>query len=179
MEDVFAFFPWLGFVGGWLLFAGPIHQAAVELHEQSWDTAEAEELQQRFGSIEPPPRISAWWWLLPPVAYILNSRRSRAWRERAFLLLTVEQRERFVSFSNKAAGWLIVATGAAFIAIKETAEIVERQHWPAWALVPMIVVPFALSVVYTVVRMLRTRRYERELLAEDPSTLGNTEPAGS
>jgi hypothetical protein len=179
MEAAFDFFPWLGFVGGWLLFAGPIYQAAIELHEQSWDSTEEQDVHARASALAPPPRTSAWWWLLPPVAYVLNSRRSRAWRSQVFLLLTLEQRERYIAFSNKAAGWLIVAMGASLLAVKETAEIVERQEWPAWVIAPMIVVPFALSVGYTVARMFRTRQFEQELHVEVGPPTGPTAAGAS
>lgn len=158
-----ALIPWLGFVGAWLLFAGPVHQAAVELHEEGFDEAEHRSLEARAARVAPPERVSAWWWLLPPVAYLLSVRRSRAWRAQLFGSLTVDERQRFISFQNKAAGWLVVAAGALLIALKETAEVIEHEAWPGWSFAPLIIVPFALGLGFTVSRMRRTQAMEREL----------------
>ncbi|MBO9578521.1 MAG: hypothetical protein J7480_07110 [Microbacteriaceae bacterium] len=153
-------FPWLGFLGAWLLFAGPVYQAAVELHEEGFDEDEQQALRSRAAELPPPPRISAWWWLLPPVAYVMSVRRSKAWRREMFRAIPAEQRQHFITFQNKAAGWLIVAAGAVLIAIKETAELVEHNAWPGWAFAPLLIPPFLLSVGYTVSRMHRTRQLE-------------------
>jgi hypothetical protein len=64
---------WCGYVGAWLLVAGPIYQAALELQEQD---IERDRIQQVTAQVPAPAPVSAWWWLLPPVRYLLAQRRS-------------------------------------------------------------------------------------------------------
>ncbi|MGI8459593.1 MAG: hypothetical protein ACR2LI_15965 [Propionibacteriaceae bacterium] len=150
MEDAIA---WSGFVGAWLLVAGPIHQAAVELEEEN---VSRERIQELRGTVPAPTEVSAWWWLLPPVAYLLNRRRNRAFRRSVFEALDHETVEQLVRFSNKATGWLFVASGAFFIAIKETWELGEHYAWPIPIFVGLVLIMVLLSAVNTVVRMRRS-----------------------
>ncbi len=69
---------WFGFLGAWLLFAGPVFQASVELRAE--DEARGR-MQQLADGLPPPPPVSNWWWLLPPVRLVLSSRRSNDYRE--------------------------------------------------------------------------------------------------
>ena len=68
---------WCGFVGSWVLVAGPIYQGAVELSEMNVDMSA---IRSQAKTIPPPERVSPWWWLLPPVAYVMTSRKQSAWR---------------------------------------------------------------------------------------------------
>lgn len=148
METVIA---WAGFIGGWLLVAGPLFQAAVELRELEVDRAG---ISAATSSVAPPP-ISNWWWLLPPVAYLKLRRRSRLHRAAVLDALTTEQRGQMVGFMNKANGWLTVSIGAAFIAIKETWELHEVGEWPLWLFWLFVVAMPLLSVLSVAVRMQR------------------------
>ncbi|MFI6866730.1 hypothetical protein [Nocardia sp. NPDC050406] len=118
----------LGAVGAWLLVAGPLHQATIELREQG--------LTDRANLPDPrlrPRRISPWWWLLPPVAYWKHHRERDRIKRLALETMSASDIERMLAFSNTALGWLFVAAGATLIAIKETYELVEIGHWhPAW-----------------------------------------------
>ncbi len=143
---------WSGFVGAWLLVAGPLFQAAVELADEEDHRRGIERAAHEVG---PQPRLSPWWWLLPPVAYVKQRRRQRAYRRAVFDTLTPGEVASFVDFSNVATGWALVAAGAFFIAIKETYELVEAYAWPLWVLPVAVVVLVALCAVNTVVR---TRR---------------------
>ena len=62
MESLIA---WSGFLGAWLLVAGPIYQAVIELEAEAF---ERDAVAAVSAMVEPPPRTSAWWWLLPPSA---------------------------------------------------------------------------------------------------------------
>ncbi|WP_345751102.1 hypothetical protein [Microbacterium rhizophilus] len=148
----------LGFIGAWLLFAGPVYQAAIELREEGFDQDDQEEMRGRVAALGRPPHISAWWWLLPPVAFVLNRRRTSEWRMAMLAQMAPTQRERFQSFQNKATGWLTVAMGALCIAAKETGELVHHFEWSAWTLIPLLVAPFLMAVGYTVSRISRERR---------------------
>ena len=144
-----------GAVGGWLLVAGPLYQASLELGEQEFDR---EEMGKAVAGVTVPQRVSPWWWLLPPVAYILQWRQQRAYRAAVLAALGPEQLEQSVTFHNKASGWMIVASGAFLIAVKETYEVVELAEWPIavfWILVVLLPV---LCVSFVVVQTLQTAR---------------------
>ena len=143
---------WSGFLGAWLLVAGPLFQAAVELDEQGDRRAG---ISRAAGQVGDQPRLSPWWWLLPPVAYVLQRRRQRAYRQRVFDALTAEEVEGFVEFTSVATGWALVAAGAFFIAVKETYEVAELYEWPGWLFVVLLVVMLAGCAGNTVVRVKR------------------------
>jgi hypothetical protein len=155
---------WAAFLGGWLLVAGPLFQGAVELREQGVDLAAMREA----GDSVPP--ISPWWWLLPPVMYMLQRRRNAAVERATFDRLAPAERVRYVGFMNAAAGWFTVAAGALLIAAKETWELVEHNHWPAWVFAILMVVAAVLAILNMAVRMIRAERMR------DPA-FGVTPPA--
>lgn len=139
-----------GFLGAWLLVAGPLLQASLELAEQELDQ---EKFDEAVSTIPRPERISVWWWLLPPVAYYRIQKRNSAYHDAVMNALPVEQRKQSVQFLNKATGWFIVAAGALLLATKETWELVQQFEWPLWLFWVLVVVVFALCVANAVVRM--------------------------
>ncbi|MGI3782261.1 MAG: hypothetical protein ACRYG2_15985, partial [Janthinobacterium lividum] len=147
MHEIIA---WSGFLGAWLLVAGPLFQAAVELDEQGDRRAGLSRAALQLGG---QPRLSPWWWLLPPVAYVKQYRRQRDYRRQVFDALTAEQVEGFVEFTSVATGWSMVAAGAFFIAVKETYEVVELYAWPLWVFVVLLLVMLAACAGNTVVRI--------------------------
>ena len=126
---------WVGFLGAWLLVAGPLYQGAIELLEQDIDR---DAIEQTTASLPRPDPPSPWWWLLPPVMYLIRHNRGEAYRQAAVAQLTSAQREQFSSFVNKATGWFTVAIGATLLAIDQTWQVVERYHWPVWVYWPLI-----------------------------------------
>lgn len=99
--------------GAWLLFAGPLVQAAFELREES--------VHQR--TLVAPARareLSPWWWLLPPVAIARHLVARHAFRRQQIASISKEELRTNLVFANKATGWLLVAGGALLIAVKET-----------------------------------------------------------
>ena len=54
---------WCGFLGAWLLVAGPLDQAVREIEETGF---EHEALEEAKGRVEEPAPVSRWWLLLPP-----------------------------------------------------------------------------------------------------------------
>lgn len=139
-----------GFAGGWLLVAGPVWQAFIELQEQDIDRDAIEDAKHSSDVI---PRFSAWWWLLPPVAYVKEFRRSRANRQAFSDALPPEARKQTMDFLNKANGWVVVAIGAYLFAIKETYELIELIHFPIWVFWVLIVVLPIVAVTNAVVRI--------------------------
>ncbi len=156
-------FIWFGYIGAWLLVAGPIWQAAVELRDEGFDEDEqGMDFRNGAETVSAPERDSGWWWLIPPVAYLKAMRRRRAWRDAVFAAMPKATMAKLIGFQNKATGWLIVAAGALLIGLKETAELVEHLEWPFWLVVPAALVPAFLSVWHTAGRMARLRRLEEE-----------------
>jgi hypothetical protein len=145
---------WVGFLGAWLLVAGPLYQGALELLEEDIDR---EGIDASIARIPRPDPLSPWWWLLPPAMYMIRSHRTKAFRKVALAQLTQAQRDQATSFLHKAAGWFTVALGAALLAAEQTWQVIRRQHWPAWLFWILIIVMFGLSVLNTALRMSRGR----------------------
>lgn len=155
------FIAWCGFLGAWLLVAGPLHQATRELEEED---VEREDLMRAAATVEPPRPVSSWWLLLPPVAYILHRHRSNEYRHRAALALPPEKLTALISYRDKADAWSSVATGAFLIAVKETWELHEAAEWSELVFWLLIVVMSALCVLNAVTR--RRRRQDGSRRAE-------------
>jgi hypothetical protein len=144
-----------GFLGAWLLVAGPLFQAYLELREQevdreSWDRANK--------AIPKPDGFSAWWWLLPPVAWFKQQARNRAHQREVMKALDQHVTEQAVTFFNKANGWFIVAGGAALLGVKETWELVEVWDWPGWVFWVLVVVCPMLCVANLAARAIQSER---------------------
>jgi hypothetical protein len=152
-----------GFLGAWLLVAGPLLQAATELRDEEFDRDMFD--QSLVDSIPKPERVSAWWWLLPPVAYVKSRRRNQVHRDAIMAAITQEQREQFVGFSNKAAGWFTVAGGAFLIALKETWELTEHFELPLWLYIVAVVVLAILCIANTITRLSKS---DEMIHADDP-----------
>src|SRR5215469_12081435 len=154
--------PWAGFLGAWLLVAGPLYQGALELLEQDIDREGIEASIARIPRPDPP---SPWWWLLPPVMYLIRRHRSNAFRQAALAQLTQAQRA-------QATGWFTVALGAALLAAEQTWQVIDRQHWPAWLFWILIMVMLGVSVLNTALRMSRGRAAQSaaQRADEDSST---------
>ncbi|MGH3095160.1 MAG: hypothetical protein ACRDMV_04075 [Streptosporangiales bacterium] len=108
---------WCGFLGAWLLVAGPIYQAALELDDED---LEREDFARVVANVPRPPRVSRWWLLLPPVAYVLRARRRRAQMTAVLDTLSPTQVEQLMHFRETASAWMFVASGASLIAVNET-----------------------------------------------------------
>lgn len=148
-------FEWLGFIGGWLLFAGPVYQAFGELGAQ--ESAHAE-IDQVIEGITTPRRVATWWWLLPPIALILQYRRTREFQQVAFRALTPAQLQAWVRSTDKATGWWIVAAGAFLIALTETSRLMDALDLASWTTWPVSVAAAFLCLLYLAGRLHRSRR---------------------
>jgi hypothetical protein len=147
------FIHWAGFLGAWLLVAGPLLQGAIELRDEELDREGFERVR---GDVDFPPPISRWWWLLPPVAYYKNRKRSADFRRQTMGVLTPEQRAQFVGFTNKATGWFTVAGGAFLIFLKEAWELAELYELPVWLYFVVVVVLAIGAVANTIARLSRS-----------------------
>lgn len=144
------FIDWCGFIGAWLLFAGPIYQAAIELSEHDIESAR---IRAAETSVPAQPDVSPWWWFFPPLKIYLERRRSTRYRREYFAALASEDATTLVAFMNKATGWLFVAAGALLIAFKETFELVERMHLETYVFWLAIIFMFLGSILNTVLRI--------------------------
>ena len=72
--------------------------------------------------------------------------------------LSSEQRVQFVTYSNKATGWLVVGAGATLIGIKEAAALVDALHWPRVVTIPGVLLAAAVAVTFTVRRLHLSQR---------------------
>ena len=149
------FFLYCGFFGSWLLFAGPIFQAALELKDEDIERDRIRETAKRVATVQ---HVSPWWWLLPPVKLYLESVQRRRWQKEYFSLLLPEDREAFVDFTSKARGWLFVAGGALLIAGKETWELGEKLEWSHGLIFGVIVICAFVSLLYTVSQLTFMRK---------------------
>lgn len=147
---------WCGFFGGWLLVAGPVLQAALELQEEAFERDTVAGARQR--AEDEVDAVSAWWWLLPPVGYYFARQRADHVREAALQELAPDQRTSVTRYMNKATGWMYVAGGGSLIATKETWELREAYEWPVavfWGVVPAMAL---LCAGNTAARLSRTRK---------------------
>ena len=149
---------WSAFLGGWLLFAGPLYQAAQELEAEEVSREEIE----KYRDVQVGDRPSAWWWLIPPLGYLKQHRFQQRQYDALVATMPAELLTNWVSFINKATGWFYVAAGAFLIALKETYELVEEHHWPTAVFWVLVVVMAALAIVNTAARINRTHVLVRE-----------------
>src|ERR1700759_4439318 len=108
---------WCGFLGAWLLVAGPLNQATRELEEEE---IERDDLVEASKGIEAPAPISKWWMLVPPVYFFLRRRRDDEHRRAIIAARPDAKVAALASYKDKATAWLLVAGGAFLIAVKET-----------------------------------------------------------
>ena len=92
---------WAGFLGAWLLVAGPLYQGALELRAEEVDREGIEATAARVPRPEPVSPWWWWWWLLPPVVYLIRRHRGNAFRRAVLAQLAQAQRDQFTSFVNK------------------------------------------------------------------------------
>ena len=149
MDQVIA---WAGFLGAWLLVAGPLYQGAIELGEEDVDR---DAIEASKAKVARPDLPSPWWWLIPPVMYVLWRHRSRAYRQAVLAQLNSSQREQFTSFINKANGWFTVAAGASLLAAEQSWHLSEGYRWPVWLFWVLIAVMLGAAVLNTALRMSR------------------------
>jgi hypothetical protein len=143
---------WCGFLGAWLLVAGPVYQASLELADEEFERSD---MERALDTTPAPPAISRWWLLLPPVGYALHVRRRRRWRHTLIGVLTRSELERLLHFGETATAWLFVASGASLLAIKETWSLREAYEWPTAAFVAIVVVMVLACVANTFTRVRR------------------------
>lgn len=146
--------PWAAFVGAWLLFAGPIYQASIELGEEQ---IERSAIESTARTVPQPRGSSAWWWLLPPIGYLLDRRHSTRYRKLVFDALSSEHQRQFVHYTEKASGWAYVAGGALLLAAAETWSLCDEQGWSSWLFWVLAAGMAALCGLLTVLRSRRAR----------------------
>lgn len=147
-----------GFLGAWLLVAGSVYQAALELRDQDFAADRIRAANEQATKLRHP---SAWWWLLPPVKLVLERKRDRLFRNEFFSLLSRDDSESMLSFMNKATAWLYVGLGGFLLAAKETYELDQHLHIATGYFFLMVFVLLALSVYNTAARIRRSEKILR------------------
>jgi hypothetical protein len=145
---------WAGFAGAWLLFAGPIYQAALELTGERFEVEELDDVRSQPG----PQQVSRWWWLVPPVWFWKQHRASEQYRRETLSGLSATAVRSLVDYLGAASAWLFVGLGGLLIAVKETGELVEHYEWETWVFWLLLVVLSACSVGNASYRIERSRR---------------------
>lgn len=107
---------WCGFLGAWLLVAGPLDQAVREIEEQGFEQERLEEAKTR---VEAPPSVSRWWLLVPPVWWLLDRRRDSIYRHMIGAAMEDEDLLAFLAVKDVLNAWLYVAVGAALPAVED------------------------------------------------------------
>ncbi|HTR75845.1 MAG TPA: hypothetical protein VMH33_11400 [Solirubrobacterales bacterium] len=150
------FIAWCGFLGAWLLVAGPLDQAVREVAEQEFEHGKLDEARARVTEPEP---VSNWWVLLPPVWWFLRRRRESIYRHLVGEAMDDEDLLAFLTVKDVLNAWLYVAAGASLIAVKETWELHESYEWPEWAFWLLVAGMLVFCVSLTVGRA--RRRHHR------------------
>ncbi|HWH20683.1 MAG TPA: hypothetical protein VN671_09120 [Solirubrobacterales bacterium] len=140
---------WCGFLGAWLLVAGPLDQAVREIDEQEFRPESLEEAKEQVAEPEP---ISKWWLLLPPVWWYLRRRREGNYRRQIGEAMEPGDRLALLTIKDILNAWLYVAVGAALIGIKETWELHEAYEWPESVFCALVVLMVVLCVGATTIR---------------------------
>lgn len=135
----------LSMVGAWLLVAGPIFQAYIELTDADLQVFEVRKRLSKL-NIEPPKPVSKWLWLFPPAHFLSTKRIKEDHRMQITMNMDDDTYDLFSSFLHKARGWFLVASGATLIAIKETFELVERLEWSKGIFFCLVIVCFIIAV---------------------------------
>jgi hypothetical protein len=157
---------WCGFVGAWLLFAGPVYQSVLELQAEG---VEFDRIRALRSTIPVPPPVSNWWWLVPPVRYVLGRRRSHRYQHLLIDAMTDDDYESLDRFQNKAIGWFYVGIGGLLIAVDETYALVEGLDWPIvvfWLLAVSMIAVSISNAAGRVANSARVRRRRRAAAGE-------------
>jgi hypothetical protein len=140
---------WCGFLGAWLLVAGPLDQAVREIADQEFRSESLEEARAQVGEPEP---VSRWWLLLPPVWWVKVQRRESIYRRQIGEAMEPGDLLVFLTIKDILNAWLYVAVGAALIGVKETWELHEAYEWPEAVFFALIVLALVLCVGSTAIR---------------------------
>jgi hypothetical protein len=146
---------WAGFFGVWLLVAGPLYQANLELRAE--DIA-VDRIRATAKQVHAPDQVSNWWWLVPPIHWVLRRRRQEAYKRLILDVMQDEDYEALTQFVNKAVGWILVAVGALLIAAKETYGLCQDMEWSDVVFWILLVVMGTVCNGYTAGRISRTER---------------------
>jgi hypothetical protein len=111
---------WCGFLGAWLLVAGPLDQAVREIEDNEF---EHDAITEAASRIDEPDQVSGWWLLLPPVWWWLRRRREDRYRRSVTDAMDDRDLLAFLNLRDILNGWVYVAVGASLIAAKETWEL--------------------------------------------------------
>jgi len=138
------FILWIGFIGAWLIFAGALRQATLELQNED---IEIDRIREASSKIPRPAPTSKWLLLVFPIKLYIDFKRGKEHQRQISALLTSDDVKSLTSLRNKAIGWMSVAGGGFCIALKETYELGHHQEWGGGILLGLVIFMFILSVL--------------------------------
>lgn len=144
------FFDFLTLIGCWLLFAGAIFQAALELKDQD---IKRDRIMTARRQVSVSRHVSQWWWFLPPIKLVLEKRQTRKWRREHFKLLARADRNALLDFTHRAKGWLIVSGGAFLAAVVATRTFGIHLQWNGGVIFMLALFLTCLSLLNTILHM--------------------------
>lgn len=144
----------VGFLGAWLLVAGPLYQAALELRDENLEQDHFDKAREQVNNV---PHVSVWWWLIPPVKVYLERRRDARFRREFMNHLSDTDLEAMVSFMSKATGWAVVSLGGFLLAVNETYELTKVFDAPIHLFWILLVVGLFASIFYVISRVRRSQ----------------------
>lgn len=156
------FIVFIAMLGSWLLFAGPVYQAYIELHDAELKFVEIRKNLYETSKQVKQEKISKWFWILPPLAVIITYIKTQNYRDEVIRHLDRENFELLQKFSEKARGWVVIGWGAFFIAVKETYEFVKELDL-SYPIFFTLVIGFALSsFAYTLINTFRVKKFNEK-----------------
>lgn len=117
-------------IGAWLLFAAPLLQATLELHEEneSWDA-----IKNKHRAYHQPIIKKSYflWWLIPPLKILFEKRRIRKIKHLySDVKLSSETTRRLHRYGLKANGWSGVTLGGWCIAVSTSWDVTKHFNLP-------------------------------------------------
>jgi hypothetical protein len=119
---------WLDLIGAWLLVAGPMYQAVIELRSLVIN-------RERFEQLGRPKQVSRWLWILPPLRMMLQRREHYRYFEKLHANVPLEDIDQLIRFIQKAEGWWLVTLGGFLIASSLS---LKMFGWIGFAVSPVI-----------------------------------------
>jgi hypothetical protein len=140
----------IAFIGSWLLFAGPIYQAALELQDED---IELDRIRSTGDVLRKEAHISGWLWVVPPYALYKRSKNKKIFMQKYLNSLTQVDIEQLISFRSKATAWMLVAIGGFCIASNETYILMHDIHWSIFVFILIVLAMLIASIAHLIYRI--------------------------
>jgi hypothetical protein len=150
---------WIYAAGCWLIFAGSIYQAALDIKEQD---IEFDRIRQVGRDIHKERNVSAWWWLFPPIKISKESKNHKEYERRYLKALSSEDTESMVNLRSKTTAWLYVGVGALLVSIEATWSVTEHYKLKIWLFV-ITCIAVAYICIVNMITSIRRAEHNKQL----------------